>query len=458
MNPLFRGIRLTGVLLFLLHPAFAQNFPEQTGYLRLMARLGGWVPDGNTVVVGQVEPPEYGVGGYLPDMTSPAFAGINFELRDGMSVSSVHSNDVGGLFYGDNLSLTFGISRVKIFRVDGQPEQGFLLSPDTLDWVSPSGPRDLGVQVLCNSWVMNMDNPIATQLVRRIDWLADAHDVVVVGGVPNLASIDLPILVSSTYNSIIVGLSSGLGSHGFTVFAETDGDTTGRVKPDIVAPFDVSSAGTPVVASAATILVDEANLRISAGDPRFTYAVKPQVIKSVIQTGAEKLPGWAKGDPATTADDVLVPLDLRLGAGQLDINHAELIFATGLQQPGWIHWYGWTYEADLPAGAERLYYFILNETEAKRFAATLNWHRRIESTGTPATIDVATPGRFDLEFYTYSGGAFSLLQASRSQRDNLQHLHLPALLNGIYILRVINTGGAATSFALSWGALPQSVE
>ncbi len=138
----------------------------------------------------------------------------------------------------------------------------------------------------------------------------------------------------------------------------------------------------------------------------------------------------------------------------MDIDHSEMILSTGCQSPGWINTCGWTYEPAIVSADTRLYYFVLNEDTAKRFAATLNWHRKITSTGFPDTIDNASLPNLQLELYTFANGGFTLLQASRSPIDNLQHICLPTLANGLYVLRVINAGNLATDYALSWGCLP----
>jgi hypothetical protein len=276
--------------------------------------------------------------------------------------------------------------------------------------------------------------------------MADAYDIVVVSAVTNDPAGSIPEVITCMYNGIAVGNSSGISSHGPTVFHETDGVTAGRCKPDIVAPLPVTSASTPLVASYAALLLDEVHRRTAAGQASFAEGVKPVVIKSVLQTGANKLPGWTATETS--------PLDFQQGAGQVDIDHSEMILATGNQLPGFVNRVGWTYETAIAPADTRLYYFILNESTAKRFAATLNWHRKISSTGVAGTVDNASLPQLQLEFYTHANGTVSLLQASRSPIDNLQHICLPTLANGVYILRVINTGTMATDYALSWGCLP----
>lgn len=428
-------------------PAAAQdyNYPLETGYLRLSARLQGHVPNGQSIIMGQVEA-DVVSGTYLPDFTNPAFSSVNFQIEDGSGQVLTHATDVGRILYGQDLSLTHGITQVKLYRADFYGG-GFLFSPQELNWIDPAGPVNIGVDVLNNSWASNTGiQDLSTQLVRRMDWLADAYDIVVACGVPNDATAPIPELMSSMYNGITVGVSSGPSSHGPTSFQETNGVTAGRCKPDIVAPMPVTSAAVPLISSYAALLLDEVHQRTAAGQANFVQGVKPAVIKSILQTGANKLPGWAATE--TT------PLDFQQGAGQVDIDHSELILSAGCELPGWISSIGWTYEENVAPADTRLYYFILNESTAKRFAATLNWHRKITSTGVTRTVDIASLAHLQLEFYTFANGSFSLLQASRSPIDNLQHICLPTLANGIYILRVINSGDMVADYALSWGCLP----
>ncbi len=304
---IFRTVALALVgsvgLAFVASPAAAQSFPFplQTGYVRLTERLQGNVPNGQSVVMGQAEV-DLTSGEYLPDVTNPIFSQVNFQIEDGSGQVSGHATDVGRLLYGQGLSLTTGITRVKLFRADFTGS-GLLESPTELNWLDPAGPVNIGVDVLNNSWIWNTgQRPYSTQLLRRMDWLADAYDIVVVAGVANDPTAPIPELISSMYNDITVGNSSGVCSHGPTLFMETDGLTAGRCKPDIVAPLPVSSASTPLIASYAALLLDEVHQRIAFGETNFAKAVKPVVIKSILQTGANKLPGWAKGDPTTTAD------------------------------------------------------------------------------------------------------------------------------------------------------------
>jgi hypothetical protein len=444
---------LVGLACVATHAA-AQNYdyPLETGYVRLAARLQGFVPNGQTIVMGQAEG-EVVAGAYLPDTTNSIFSNVNFTIIDGPGTVSEHATDVGWVIYGQGLSLTTGITQVKLFRAD-LSGTGILESPTETNWLDPSGPKNIGVDVLNNSWVYNTGiQNYSSQILRRMDWMADAYNIVMVDGTPNDPTAPIPELISSTYNGITVGVSSYVCSHGPTVFQETDGVTAGRCKPDIIAPMPVVSSATALISSYAALLLDEVHLRTSLGETSFAQGIKPTVIKSILQTGANKLPGWTNGNSSTTNPE-LVPLDFEQGAGQVDIDHSELILSTGLQPPGWINTVGWTYAQSVAPGDTLLYYFVLNDTNADRFAATLNWDRQIASTGFPYTVDTASLPNFQLEFYTYSNGGFTLLDASRSAIDNLQHIQMPSISNGLYILRVINTGTLTSDFALSWGCLP----
>lgn len=457
-----RRTRVTSLLLaggaaavFFAAPAAAQNYPLLTGYDRLYARLQGFVPTGQTIVMGQVEANNNGA--YLPDFTNPIFAQVNFEIEDGPGGTLVHATDVGRLLYAPPLSLTDGITHVKLFCADPNISFGFLIAPPELNIMDPAGPGNIGVDVLNNSWVYNTGSQaLSTQLVRRLDWLADAYDIMVVGGVVNDATVPIPALTSSMYNGMAVGLSTDPSSLGPTVFEEIDGTGPGRCKPDIVAPFTVSSAATPLVSSYAALLLDEVHIRLAAGETNFQMALKPAVIKSLLMTGANKLAGWAKGDPTTTADDEVTPLDFKQGAGQVDIDHSELMLSTGLQPPGWVYELGWTYEQGIAPGDSRLYIFPLNEDSNKRFAATLNWNRKIFGTGV-SMVDSAQLAHLQLEFFSVADdGSISFVEASRSPVDNLQHIAVPELPNGLYIMRVLNVGDLPADYALSWGCLPDT--
>src|SRR5206468_8999465 len=124
-------------------------------------------------------------------------------------------------------------------------------------------------------------------------------------------------------NGIAVGRSDGQHESGFTTVGNTG--PTGRVKPDLVAPLGAVSFATPLVSSAATLLVQVASTAPLNADP---FAAKPQTIKAVLMAGATKaeFPTWSH----TTT----VPLDPVYGAGELNVDNSHRVLTAGRRAAG----------------------------------------------------------------------------------------------------------------------------
>jgi hypothetical protein len=280
----------------------------------------------------------------------------------------------------------------------------------------------------------------AEALLRRSDYFVDrARHIMVVGSGSHTQNFVAPIF-GSGYNSIAVATNVG-GGTGFTTLAGS-----GRVKPDIVAPFNTVSAATPVVASAAAVLIETGTT---------PFADRPQTIKAILMTGATKSAfDSAAGGPWSNSSSV--PLDSRFGAGMVNINNSHLIMTAGRQLPSntvTIPKTGWDFNNinSTTGPSSRSYFFDVLATDQPMlsFSATLTWHREFQV----GDVDNFTLAQLSLRLFQ-SDSNFqlgSLIMESVSQVDNVQHLwRTTALPAGRYAIIIDSSGVTNTDYGVAW--------
>ena len=152
-------------------------------------------------------------------------------------------------------------------------------------------------------------------VLRRLDYVINRENVLVVVGQSNGNSTTLPKLLGQSYNALSVGRSDGNHAHGFT----TD-DGSGRIKPEIVSPNTATSWATPTVGSAAALLLETAIVEGNAD------AEENETVRALLMAGATKLEFVDVWDRTTSR-----PLDDHYGAGELNIYRSYQILASGQQ-------------------------------------------------------------------------------------------------------------------------------
>ncbi len=394
-----------------------EDYMEVVGYRRLVAEIGK-VPDGRTVVAGHIE--WSSEGAFAPDVGDSEFAGKDIRLIGFGGVTS-HANSVGKLFYGKNSSMAPGV-RV----IEAWPAQAFLQDPELgLRAGSTREPARMRFKVINNSWVDNPTEPgLAIDALRRFDFMLDRDEVV--GIVCTRAGDDpiLDVLLSSSYNGIVVGTSNGRNP-----VRQTTMDGEGRNKPEIVVPMKEPSAAGPVVAAAAAVLVDAAHSAVALEE-----AAHPTVVKALLLAGASKspFPTWKQ-----ERDE---PIDRRFGAGQLDIHASYKMLAAGPCKPAKgevVSSTGW--DRNFPEKGSQLYFFDVPEGGGE-FSAVLAWNRTVVD-GIPGPSEWGRPQSLlvamSLRLYRVEGFSVGpLVEASESEVDNLQHVHVRRLEPGRYALEV----------------------
>jgi hypothetical protein len=423
----------------------AADWRDDIGFTRLQTIAGAELPLSPSQGLTQVEAFDTN-NNYTPDTGSPSFAGKTFTVKSGASGISGHANKVGVNFYGTTSQLP-GIAAVDLYNADDWLDAGFL-KRKTLDL---PGTESRAVQN--HSWISTgMEDAEATEANHRLDYAIQNQGFICVVGQNNDASNPLPQLLGQGYHSISVGRSDGQHSAGPTTL-----DGSGRIKPDLVAPSafpdDRTSWTTPMVAGAAGLL----HAKVSAAPYSLTGANLPRVVKALLMASARKdnLAGWSNTSTR--------PLDLRFGAGNLNVHHAYLALRAGKAAASGSISHGirgWAAESVGANTSKTWFVTIPAGAPATPFCAALTWHRVV-------TTGISGSGRnqtrtwdsslHNLNLRLYQANGFTLgseIAASLSAVDNVELIHQPALPPGNYAIEVENTSDTAIDIALAWHSLP----
>ena len=315
---------------------------------------------------------------------------------------------------------------------------------------------------------------------RGIDNMAENFGILVVAAIGNGTNArDLPLYPAAGANVLAVGVADSAGT--LTNFTSPDpnhstaGPTLdGRCKPDIIAPGsclvavsgkendfavsgDYSSFAAPVVSGVASILIQKAK-----SEPALRLAASPVfgncAMKSILMTGAKKLPGWHKGFDSSD-DDHEYPLDLRQGAGMVDGLAAYNVLVSGMQMSGGVKTSGWSVDIIEPNYiAKKVYYFKTPKTvssETCHIAATLNWNR-VYGDEYPFEPLWQSCADMRLELWKIDAqGNQTPVDFSDSPVDNVEHLYSSLEQNTYYKLVVSHSPNSElpqifTPYALSW--------
>jgi hypothetical protein len=330
-----------------------------------------------------------------------------------------------------------------------------------------------GLHTINNDRILNQSFsfgqlPLATQQQydREYDNFAVQNNVLIVSAAGNAGQVSLP---ATCYNGISVGVIPVNGSS----YGPTPDN--GRAKPEIFAPEGATSYATPEVAGAAALLMqaafrgDGGSDTNSAGDYRMT--------KALLINGAIKPANWSAPSPS--------PLDPTNGAGTLNVfnsyrqltggKHAyttnALFNLTNSHVPfsttnslaitnlnGW-HLVGIT--SSVTKDAVNEYHFTLpnntnnlgNSMNMATYTATitLDWNRQVSKTAIN-----------NLYLYLYRLSPQTLMAASTSVVDNIQHIYVQNLPAGDYALQVYKPGGSGEvstgeTYALAWEFFNQTL-
>lgn len=472
-------------LSMLLASALAGAFPlmagadyrADIGHAALVAALGAATPTGAGVRVTQVE----ANGGndpsdplYLPFVSGTSnslFTGKTLYNRSPYPDTNVsgHAEGVGAFFYGNGAaSIAPGITTIDAYSADDWLGPGFLklgVVPFALPAISPA-------RVANHSWIGDYEvDSLDSSALRRLDWLIQRDESIQVVATSNGGS-NLPLL-SGSYNAIAVGRTDGGHGQG-TVGIPNTIYTAGRTKPDLVAPLEVTSLTTPVVAAAAALLVEVGHAgagSLSHGSTTnrnsdvIYNAERAVTIKAALMAGADR--ETANTSTAANITDYRAAgfrsdngLDTRYGAGQLNVYNAYHIIAAGERDSqqdgdGAIGPQGFDYDPSFggTGGSNRTgsYLFDTNGLEGATLSASLVWNLAF----TGSNLNTATLHNLDLYLFDLADPE-QPLASSTSTLDNTENLWLSLFSGRQYELRVTaaGTGTFAASYALAWNIAP----
>lgn len=433
---------------------------EAIGLTSLAARLGSAMLTGQGIEFTQVEfPSNPGGTAFLPNASQIELAGKTFIDQTGGGIVSSHATGVGRVAYGSQ-GVAPGVSTIHVYSTVDWLSDGYLRTESDLAPLPSVG------RVQNHSWVVVRDNDPgndaqedaqAADSLRRLDLAIDRDGIVAVVGVNNGSGTTVPLLLANGYNAIAVGQSNAGSSLGPSTV-----DVPGRVKPDLVAPGDFPSA-TPTVSRATGRVSAAAALLLEAAGSD-ADASRPEIIKALLLSGATKNEFDLTGSTPSTVDDwshtSTQPLDLRYGAGELNIDHSQQILAAGQHEATagqLVSTTGWDLDTLTP-GSQRYFFRVPEGSTVESFTATATWHREIGFVagegGTPATL-TPTLANVNLRLYAAEPNAArtayqvtgSAIEASVSAIDNVEHVFTQTLGPGLYALELAAQAGADVGFA-----------
>ncbi len=348
-------------------------------------------------------------------------SGTVTNFPNALGQESGHADGVGNAFYGNAAGVAPGVAHVNNYEATYFV---FTLVPNQ---------TAIAAKVVNQSFIVG--DQAATTVNQNYDNYTAHYNTLFVSGVGNSGAVHAP---ATACNGVGVGAFGGGSGIGPTA--------DGRCKPDLTAPASLTSYATPLVAGAAALLV-QAGTRGDGGPGSATAATDSRTIKALLLNGAEKPPGWT--------NDSTMPLDARYGAGVLNVfgSYRQL---RGRQQvpslaaavavgdphppPAVTNMIpcrrGWDYATIFSSAASNgvnHYFFRLQSVTNRVFqlAATLVWQRQLNR----SSIN-------DLDLFLYNADDLTLVAASVSPGNNVEHLWATNLPPGRYDLQVLKHGAA----------------
>lgn len=405
-----------------------QAFKTSIGHNDLVDALtnqGIPIPDGTNVPVTMVEANlTAGLTNYLPDVNNAEFSGKTIIDQTGVGTSSFHATVVGRQLFGNTTSMTPGITQIDAYGANAWLNLG---------WYGGTPPTENN-PLQNHSWVNWFQND---NLTRRTDYAVVRDGFLPIVGLYNSdhgnqeTISNIPDAMGSLYNGISVGVSDGTHRYGTTTQ-----DGSGRVKPEIVAPSDFTSYATPIVTSAAALLIDAAGSNNNAKDQL--------TLKAILLAGADKSISSSWDQTPTR------PIDEQFGAGELDIYESYFIQQAGQQSAGnTLTNRGWNLNT-LGNNLSDIYNLSVPEGYAMRNLSVLvTWNRVVTRQRQGPTFNYV-PSLANLSLSLEDSNNNSIY-SSDSPVDNIEHIwrdSTNALSSGNYTIEV--SSDASAEYAIAW--------
>ena len=456
---------LIGLTLFLsLAPAARASYITDIGYGALQAQLGASTPTGAGVRVAQVEAPINDVSGgaapiFMPDPSNGQFIGKTITAINGNTSGSFsgHATGVGELFYGNGSSIAPGVTQIDSYEATSWFNS--LYNPIT-------GRATTSLDRVANhSWVggSGTDAGVGT-ILRLVDRQVTLNEFIQVVGLTN-GNGNSPLLGGSAYNVISVGRTDGIHQQGSVAVAGDSLYGAGRTVPTLVAPQNSTSGATPVVAAAATVLVQtghEGGLTLSEGSTNIAgvgtvyNAERSETVKAALMAGADRQTFNTSTDAnisdyRSAGHETANGLDSRYGAGQVNIYNSYRILAGGEQrsfQNGGadIRSFGFDHGAigSLSGSGQTASYFFNAAAGEVSLFASLVWNLSVSN-------DAQLTSRlYNLDLSLFDVTNNSLVASSASLLDNTENIYFKLLLGNRYEMRVTTNETTPWDYALAW--------
>lgn len=403
----------------------------------------------------EVNPSNPFVGQPISLFTYTSSSGVANTFTNSVGLESGHANSVAQYFYGINHEEATNVAHVDCYDANYFIQVSEVNLLFTTNYTASLPSTNIDDAVVNQSFSFG---PQPTNIQDAIDTAYDnysaQYNTLFVSAVNNGGQVCAP---GTSYNCIGIGAYGGGSSVGPTI-------DNGRCKPDLVAPASETSYSTPMVAGAATIMI-QAAMRGDGGG-HTNNAADMRTIKALLLNGAVKPVDWTNSSSS--------PLDARYGAGILNLfnSYQQLIggqhgfsvsnsVTQGSPHPppaitGTIHApSGWDFNSvsssHTPANDGVTHYFFEISSNVD-VTATLVWERQ----NGQSSIN-------KLALFLYDCANSNLVDCSTSVVDNVQHIFVPQLPQGTYDLQVWKAGGtfvsASESYALAWefSATPMTI-
>ena len=415
-----------------------------------------------------------GLGGFQPIASDPDFLNKTIVIRSAAAGDSLHATFVGQNFFGLTTSIAPGISQIEVYEASDFIGNGFMRtgSPSLNPHISQQASR-----VGNHSWIGSAGTNNSTiDHLARMDWLVDQDDFIQVVGVNNGPNGSNPIY-SNSFNAIAVGVSNG--NHALGTLALGGVYTSGRMKPELVAPLGATSYSTPVVSAAGALLIQTGHNTPALSNGSYTLARIPtqtiyhaetsEVVKAALLAGASRTAFNADGSAITNyrgeaAQQAANGLDARFGAGQVNVYNSYHIVAAGeqdsLQESGplSVAASGFDYDASFggAAGSNNIanYEFTAGWT-GQTLSASLVWNAKvdIDQLRTIATkANAVTLHDLNLSLFDITdGGSGQLVASSGGTTQNSENIWT-TLTGGRRYRMQVTAGGAPFNwdYGLAW--------
>lgn len=452
--------------LLLFNSELIYAYKGDIGWIKLSTELAANLPNGSGVHVSQNEADTDSSSAYkyFPDNTSAQFSGKTITNISNLSnTPSGHATGVAALFYGSN-ALANGITNIYAYEVNNWLQPGYLKAGNNAKPLST--PSRIGNQ----SWVGETGNlAFDADILRRLDWVIETDEFVQFVGTSNSLGLNKNLL-SGAYNVMAVGKTNGIHSTGS---AQIDSVyVAARNGIEIVAPLNVTSSSTPVLASTAALLIETAhtNPGLSNGSTSnrngdiIYNAERSETIKAALLASADRLtknietPDNITDYRATPANQTLNGLDARFGAGQVNVYNSYHIIAAGEQNSnedggsGNIGTYGFDYDPSFGGSSSSnnvaSYYFSTGVSPVI-ISASLAWN--IDIAGGSRNFDgTATLRDLDLKLYDVTTGSRILLMSSSSTIENSENIWSALEPTKDYLLEVTPKNSFLWDYSLAW--------